>query len=222
MPHVVIVSINEVISYQVVVQYVGHSRHWVNIIYYFIILGRYLRPSPNLNTAFYYLKIFFLCISLEKYANTSFMFQVSGYFQYLDPYSISFGFPSHWFFANSVIIMVSYLLNLPALPALMTTGDNHSCLCYGFICIFCHTSKGIIKMSTFLKVKGGHKVSGKLMDSQSIYLSNKLVSCFHSFLWSPYLYGPLIWCQLTRLILILRICFIFQDILSITFPGTFS
>ena len=60
------------------------------------------------------------------------------------------------------------------------------------------------------------------MDSQSIYLSNKPVSCFHSFLWSPYLYGPLIWCQLTRLILILRISFIFQDISSITFPGIFS
>ena len=151
------------------------------------------------------------------------MFQVSGYFQYLDPYSMSFGFPSHWFFANSVIITASYLLDLPALPALMTIGDNHSCLCHGLICIFCHTSKGIIKMSTFLKVKGGHKVktrivSGKLMDSQSIYLSNKLVSCFHSFLWSPYF----IWCQLTRLFLILRISFIFQDISSITFPGIFS
>ena len=45
---------------------------------------------------------------------------MSGYFQYLGPYSISFGFLSHWFFANSVIITASYLLGLPALLALVT------------------------------------------------------------------------------------------------------
>lgn len=80
---------------------------------------------------------------------------MSGYFQYLDPYSISFGFLSHWFFANSVVITASYLLDLPALLALMTIGDNRSCLCYGFICIFCHTSKGIIKTKNFFKSERG-------------------------------------------------------------------
>lgn len=98
---------------------------------------------------------FFSVYHLEKYANTSFRFQVSGYFQYLDPYSISFGFLSHWFFANSVIITASYLLDLPALLALMTIGDNRSCLCYGFICIFCHTSKDIIKTEHFFKSERG-------------------------------------------------------------------
>lgn len=161
MPHVIIVSINEVISYQVVVQYLGQSRHWVNISYYFYNPRKVSKALSSLNTAFYYLQIFlFLCISLEKYANTSFMFQVSGYFQYLDPYSMSFGFPSHWFFANSVIITASYLLDLPALPAL-TIGDN-SCLCHGLICIFCHTSKGIIKMSTH-KSERGHKAKTRIV-----------------------------------------------------------